>query len=80
MKSIITIIMGLIFLNLTVFHIWTTIIAFNEGGFLGGILTFILPVLSEIYWMVKVWGENDTYTTVAIISIISSIILGFLRD
>ena len=28
-------------------HLWTAYIGFSEGGFVGGILTFSLPVLSE---------------------------------
>ena len=42
-------------------HIWTTVIGFQEGGFLGGILTLILPLLSEIYWVIKMIGENTGY-------------------
>lgn len=53
-----------------VFHIWTVVIAISNGGFLSGFITFILPVFSEIYWMVKMWGENDPYTTLGIISFV----------
>lgn len=54
-------------------HIWTTVIGFTEGGFLGGILTFILPVLSEFYWLISTWGDNDLYTTLTIIHMVAAL-------
>jgi len=42
-------------------HIWTTVIGFQEGGFIGGLLTLIIPFLSEIYWLIKMIGENTPY-------------------
>ncbi len=62
-----------------IYHLWTAIIGFSEGGFLGGLLTLFLPVLSEIYWFFKMLGENEAYTIVAIIHAILAffyIILG----
>jgi len=31
-------------------HLWTIIIAFEYSGFLSAFITFLLPVLSQIYW------------------------------
>lgn len=53
-----------------IFHIWTTIIGFSEGGMLGGILTLFFPVIAEIYWMINMWGENDAYSVIGIIHLI----------
>lgn len=61
------------------FHLWTVVIAFSEGGILSGIITLILPVLAEIYWMVKMWGVNDTYITLGIIHLIGVLSLGLLK-
>jgi len=56
------------------FHLWTTVIAFNEGGFLGGILTLIFPVIGELYWMIKMWGRNDMYTNLCIFHLIGALV------
>lgn len=50
-----------------IFHIWTTYVAFSEGGFMAGILTLFFPFIGEIYWMIKIWGENDMYMTFAVV-------------
>ncbi|MFC4769919.1 hypothetical protein [Effusibacillus consociatus] len=34
----------------TLLHIWTVFIAYSDAGFLGAILTFVLPGLAQIYW------------------------------
>ncbi|QTV04856.1 Yip1 family protein [Faecalibacter bovis] len=59
-------------------HIWTVIIAFTQAGIIGGVLTFILPFLSEIYWMIKMFGVNDTYAYIALAHIILAIPLSLL--
>lgn len=59
-------------------HIWTVIIAFGVGGFLAGILSLIFPVLSEIYWVISLWGENDAYVNTAIIATLLVFIAPFL--
>jgi hypothetical protein len=37
-------------------HLWTVYIAYSGSGLIGGILSFIFPVLSEIYWGYKAWS------------------------
>ena len=44
-----------------IFHIWTTVIAYERGGADRAIVTFILPGLSEIVWLIKLWGHNTLY-------------------
>ncbi len=58
-------------------HVWTTIIGFQEGGFFGGILTFIFPFLSEVYWMIKMFGENNLYSIIALIHLILALLYAF---
>lgn len=53
-------------------HTWTVVIAFSESGILGGLVTLFLPAISEIYWMFKMFGENDTYAVIALIHLILS--------
>ena len=47
-------------------HIWTVIIGFLEGGFWGGLITLFLPIGSEIYWMFKMFGVNNTYSYIVL--------------
>lgn len=77
MQNLLIAIFGLIasVFGITAFivHIWTVIIAFTEGGFFGGILTFFVPVLSEIYWMFQMFGVNDTYAYLVLLHLILAI-------
>ena len=52
-------------------HIWVVIVAFQESGFFGGLLSLFLPFLSELYWMFAMWGENDLFVTVCAVHLIS---------
>ena len=54
-------------------HIWTVIIAYTQAGFFGAILTLIIPFLSEIFWMFKMFGENNLYAYTVLIHLILSI-------
>jgi hypothetical protein len=54
-------------------HTWTVVIAFLESGFWGGILTLIFPFISEMYWMIKMFGENDLYAYIVLIHLILAI-------
>jgi len=73
MKAIFVSLFSVFAITAIVTHIWTVIIAFTEGGFLGGILTLFLPFLGEIYWMFKMFGENDTYAYTALAHLILAI-------
>lgn len=44
-----------------IIHVWTIILAFMVKGFFAAIITFILPVLAQIFWFFKV-GANVGYT------------------
>ena len=48
-------------------HIWTVVIAFKAGGFFAGVTSFFLPVLSEIYWIVKVFESNQVFVFVVLL-------------
>lgn len=51
-------------------HIWTTIIGFQEGGIVGGVLSFMLPIMSEIYWVIKMIGVNTFYSVYTIVCVV----------
>jgi hypothetical protein len=34
-------------------HLFTTVIAFSRAGLFGGVVTFFLPAVSEIYWLIR---------------------------
>lgn len=76
MRAIFISLFGLFAITASITHIWTVIIAFSEGGFLGGIVTLILPFLSEIYWIIEMWDKNDLYTTIALWHLILAIPFG----
>lgn len=73
MRAIFVLLYGVFAITATITHIWTVIIAFSEGGFFGGIISLFLPFLAELYWMFKMFGENDTYAYVALVHLILSI-------
>lgn len=51
-------------------YIWAVIIAFSEGGFFSGIITLAMPFFAELYWMFKMFGQNDLYSYIALIHLI----------
>lgn len=74
--SLITIfssLLGLFVITALITHIWTVVIAFTEGGFFGGVISLLLPFLAELYWMFKMFGENDTYSYCALTHLILAI-------
>jgi hypothetical protein len=80
MKHLIILLYPVFVITSIVTHIWTVIIAFSESGFLGGIITLILPGISEIYWMFKMFGENDLYAYIALIQLILAIPMTALKS
>jgi hypothetical protein len=78
MKAIFASIYGLFTITAIVTHIWTVIIAFTVGGFWGGVITLFLPVIGEIYWMIKMFGVNDTYAYIALAHLILAIPISIL--
>lgn len=73
MKAIFSSLFAVFAITSIITHIWTVIIAFSEAGFFGAILTFILPFLSELYWMFLMFGVNDTYAYIALAHLILAI-------
>jgi len=60
MRAIFVSLYGIFAITAIITHIWTVIIAFTEAGLFGGIISLFLPFLAELYWMFKMFGENDT--------------------
>ena len=73
MKSIFVSLFGIFAFTAIITHVWTVIIAFTEGGFFCGIISLFLPFLAELYWMFKMFGENDTYAYIALLHLILAI-------
>ena len=73
MKAIFVSLYSLFAITAIITHIWTVIIAFTEAGFFGGVLTLFLPFLGELYWMFKMFGENNTYAYIALSHLILAI-------
>ena len=72
MKTLLGSIFAIFSITATITHIWTVIIAFKAGGMIAGIISLFLPVISELYWMIKMFGDNDAYAYTALIHVILS--------
>ena len=73
MKGLLILIASIFPITAIITHIWTVIIAFTEGGFWAGVISTILPFLSELYWIFQMLGENNTYAYIAIAHIVLAI-------
>lgn len=73
MKSIFVSLFGVFVITAIITHIWTVIIAFSVGGLFAGIISLFLPFLAELYWMFRMFGENDVYSYIALIHLILAI-------
>lgn len=75
MKAFLVSIAGIYMFTALITHIWTVYIGFTEGGMVSGIVTLLLPFLAEIYWMFKMFGENDTYAYIALIHLVLGVLI-----
>ncbi len=51
-------------------HVFTIVMAFNSKGFFAAVLSFVLPVLSEIYWFVVVARLHGVFSNLYTLSIV----------
>ena len=79
MRVLVALLASSIWILGTVYHLWTVIIAFQHG-IVSGIVTLVLPVLSEIYWFFKLWGVNTPYIVVSIIYAVITLIVSLFRN
>lgn len=60
-------------------HLWTTIIAYMETGFIGSAITFFLPIIAQIYWFfasVNISGAFiNTYSIIIMVYLILWVIV-----
>ena len=57
-----------------VIHVWTIVIAFLVSGIFAAVITFIFPVVSEVYWFLNI-GANVGFGTTYCVSIMVLIVL-----
>ncbi|MFN4006733.1 MAG: hypothetical protein ACK4HE_04385 [Chitinophagaceae bacterium] len=62
MKSLISFLYNLFILIAIVYHVWTCYIAYQIKGIIVALLTAILPVVGEIYWIANLWGRENYQT------------------
>ncbi|WP_026837080.1 hypothetical protein [Gillisia sp. JM1] len=60
-------------------YIWTLIIAY-EVSFIAFIVSMFLPVISQLYWMVKLFGVNNLYSWTVVTILILYIPYILTRD
>lgn len=41
-------------------HLLTTFIAFTTSGTFAGLISFVFPIISTLYWFIKIWYINET--------------------
>jgi hypothetical protein len=56
-------------------HIWTAIIAFKVSGLFACILSILFPFISEVYWMIRMFGVINTYSYLVLLQLVSLIIV-----
>ena len=56
-------------------HIWTIIIAYASGGIFSAMISLVLPVLSQIFWGIKVWTATETFFNLYCLAIVGYVIL-----
>lgn len=56
-------------------HLWTIIIAFSVSGFFAAFMTFMLPVLAQIYWLFESFRYSETYLNNYSLAILVYVIL-----
>lgn len=59
-------------------HLWTILIAWQASGFVAALISFCLPVLSQIYWFAITWrtlGFLNPYT-ITVLAIVGLYIVG----
>mgnify|MGYP000898957261 CR=1 FL=1 len=57
-----------------VIFIWSIIVAYTMGGMLSAFLTLCLPVISQLYWMIRIWvlfGFLTPYVLVCVVYLLS---------
>lgn len=45
-------------------YVWTIAIAFVRAGIISAILTALLPVASQIYWILRLWRTSGIFLNV----------------
>jgi len=54
-----------------IIHVWTILIAYNMKGLIGACISFVLPILSEIFWMIASYTISHTIFTIYNVVIMS---------
>lgn len=53
----------------SVSYLWSIYIAYKETGLIGSIITFLLPVVGQIYWVYRMWSEQGFDSMFVFISV-----------
>lgn len=66
------------YISMLALHLWTVKMAYHEYGLFGGYGSFFLPFISEIVYLIKLWGDGSGYTKLFLIVIGMSIFQSFV--
>jgi predicted Kef-type K+ transport protein len=51
-------------------HLWTVVIAYVESGMTAAVVSFFLPYLAEIYWIIAMLGDDHQYCAAALMQLL----------
>ena len=57
-----------------VLHIWTVLFAYAKNGFVGAVLTAILPIASQIYWLIVLFFESSPLFLAFLFALVSYVV------
>ena len=44
-----------------IIHVWTIVIAYLASGLMASVLSFIFPVLAQLFWGYAMWNATGTF-------------------
>lgn len=42
-------------------HLYATFLAFQASGYVAALLTFVIPLFAELYWIIIIWSETGVF-------------------
>jgi hypothetical protein len=50
--------------GIAIFHFYTAILAYQVDGFYSAFVSISLPIISELYWLVRIWHLSGAFWNV----------------
>jgi len=59
MRGVINFLYNIFILAAAGYHFWTCFLAYKVQGLGAALLSAILPIVSEVYWIYQFWGREN---------------------